>query len=561
MHAATLTDALDELAADRPDVAVAFPSMGEEISVRELADASRAIAASLVARGVAPGDRVGVLSRNSPSFLTLLFAVARAGAAACPLPLPTSVRDLGGYATRLTSVIAVADIRRVVVDEGLRGVASRLEPALAGAEVVTHAQLAADARGGALPAVAPADLAIVQFTSGSTAVPKGVALTHRNVMAGIRAIAEGIDIRPGDRGGLWLPLFHDMGLFGTLSGTFAGIRMSVWSPAAFVKNPGRWLREFLAEGGTMSTAPNFGYESLVAAVPPDEVRDLDMRAWRVALNGAEPIPVPALERFLDHFAPAGFQPSSLLPVYGMAEATLAVTFPPLGRPPVTISVDRDRLAGDGVARDVGRDDPRARGLVGLGRPVRGIETRVVDALGAPLPDGRVGEIQIRGESVTSGYLTAAANTKQDPVDGWIETGDLGFQRFGDLFVTGRRKEMIIVRGVNFYPEDAESAVRDAPGLHRRRCVAFADSDADGAENITILGETALGDPAARARLADDLRAAVSVALGLREVAVHLVAPDVLPRTSSGKFQRLAAREMARAGASGASDAEPVRVDM
>ncbi|MGF7236190.1 MAG: AMP-binding protein [Frankia sp.] len=550
--APTLPETLDYLAARSPTAPVTFPSSGEVITRGELAEAARAGSVALAAAGVRPGDRVGILSANTPDFLVALFSISRAGAAACPLPLPTSARDLAGYAARLSRTIAVADIRRVVVGTSVARIAGRLAEHFAGVDLLEARHLAATSGVGATSVGAPSvgeprvdadDVAVVQFTSGSTSTPKGVVLTHRNVMHGIAAIATGIALDEGEHAGIWLPLFHDMGLFGALSAMFSQARTTVWGPATFVKDPAGWLRDFLARGCTVSPAPNFGYDSLLAAIPAHEVPSLDMSRWRVALNGAETIPAAAVERFLDHFAPAGFRPGAMFPVYGMAEATLAVTFPPLGRAPVTLWVDRERLAGRGVVVDVARDDARARGVVALGHPVLGMSLRVVVEGGHGYVENRVGEIEIRGDSVTAGYLTAGGGMGFD--GGWVPTGDLGFVRGNELFITGRQKEMIIVRGANFYPEDAESVIRDAPGLHRRRCIAVADVGPDGDENIAILGETALEAPADRARLAGELRSTVVAALGLADVTVHLVAPGALPRTSSGKFQRVAAAALVR----------------
>lgn len=536
--AATLHEAIAAAAAAAPDSPLTFPGSGEHLTLRELDAAATAIGRGLLAAGVAPGDRVGILSRNNADFLLGVLGIAAAGAAACPLPLPTSARDLGGYAARLVAITSAAGIRRVVVGARTDSIARRISDGLPAVEFLAAAALAgpADVR---LPAVAPDDLAIVQFTSGSTSVPKGVRLTHANVLHGCAAISEGVGMGPGDRGATWLPLFHDMGLFGTLSALLARIPMTVWSPSSFVKDPAGWLRDFAARRCTIAASPNFGYEALVEAVPPADVPGLDLSCWRIAFNGAEPVLPAAVECFVAHFAPAGFAPEAMFPVYGMAEATLAVTFPPVGRPPVTTWVDRHRLAA-GEVLEVRRAAARARGFVALGSPVRGMELRVVDKAGGVLPAGLVGEIEIRGGAVTPGYLGAP----ETPAAGWLATGDLGFLRGGDLHITGRRKEMIIVHGENYYPEDAEAAVRDLPGLHRRRCVAVADHNADGGEIITVLGETAIEDPAAMSRLAAELRAAVSQALDLDRVRVHLVVPDALPRTSSGKFRRLAARELA-----------------
>jgi len=544
MSAATLHEAIAAAAALAPECPLDFPGSGEYLTLRELDGAATAAARGLVAAGVVPGDRVGVLSRNNADFLVGVLGVAAAGAAACPLPLPTSVRDLGGYAARLVAIMSAAGIRRVVVGARTDSVARRISGGLPDLEFLPAGTLTGSADV-PLPPVTPADLAVVQFTSGSTSVPKGVRLTHANVLHGCAAISEGVAMGPGDHGANWLPLFHDMGLFGTLSALLMPIPMTVWTPSAFIKDPAAWLRDFSDRRCSIVASPNFGYETLVDAVTPAEVLDLDLSRWRVAFNGAEPVLPGSVERFVAHFAPAGFVPEAMLPVYGMAEATLPVTFPPRGRPTVTTWVDRDRLAA-GEVIEVPRGVPRARGFVALGSPVRAMELRVVGEAGGVLPADRVGEIEIRGAAVTSGYLGAV--TAAEPADrgGWLSTGDLGFLHGGDLYVTGRRKEMIIIRGENYYPEDAEAAVRDTPGLHRRRCVAVADTTADGAEVITVLGETAVEDPAEVARLAAEIRVAVSRALDLdrERVLVHLVVPDALPRTSSGKFRRSAARELA-----------------
>ena len=541
MSAATLHDAIAAAAARIPGSPVHFPNSGEYLTLLELSSAAAAAGRGLVAAGVSPGDRVGILSRNNADFLISLLGANAAGAAAAPLPLPASVGDLGGYAARLAALFGAARIRRVVTGARTEATVRRLSRALPDTEFIPAAALTGSAP---LPAVTAADLAVVQFTSGSTSVPKGVQLTHSNVLHGIAAIAAGVAMTPADRGANWLPLFHDMGLFGTLSALLTPMPMTVWTPSAFVKDPGAWLRDFAGRRCSIMAAPNFGYEALLNAVPAAEVPGLDLSCWRVAFNGAEPVLPASVARFAAHFAPAGFRPSSMYPVYGMAEATLAVTFPPAGRGAVTTWVDRDRLAAGEVAQ-APAGAPGARSFVALGRPVQGMETRITDEGGRTLPAGRVGEIEIRGAAVTPGYLGADPAGNPAARDGWHQTGDLGFVHGDDLYVTGRRKEMIIIRGENYYPEDAEAAIRELPGLHRRRCVAVADSAA-GAEIITVLGETALRDPDQVAKLAAEIHAAVARALelGSDRVRVHLVAPDALPRTSSGKFRRTAARELA-----------------
>ncbi len=246
-----------------------------------------------------------------------------------------------------------------------------------------------------------------------------------------------------------------------------------------------------------------------------------------------------VETFLRHFAPAGFPPATMMPVYGLAEATLAVTFPPLGRPVRADWVDRVQLSEHRRAVPVERSSPLARGVVSVGSPVLGMEVRIVDpGTGEPAGEREAGEVQIRGASVTTGYLRAGE--QPFTADGWLRTGDLGYLAGGELHVTGRLKELIILRGENFYPEDVEASVRTDPGVHRRRCVAFVDDVGDG-EHMTLVAETTLTGQADRDRLTTRLRLRVAELTGLDDLRVVLVVPQSIPRTSSGKLQRLASR--------------------
>lgn len=535
----TLPGLLDTVAREHPGVRATFWTESETIGYGELCAEATAMASALVDRGVRRGEPVGILCPNAPEFLTALFAVLAAGGAATPLPLPSGAKQAGGYSRRLAAITEAAGMRTVLVSHRFATLAGGLGDDL-GAELV-----ATDALGGGgapLPELAGDDLAVVQFTSGSTAQPKGVRLTHRNVLAGLAAIREGIALGRDDSGGFWLPLFHDMGLFGTLSALLLGIPVHVWSPLSFVKRPGRWLREFAESAATITAMPNFGYETLRSAVGPDEVAELDLSRWRIAFNGAEPISRETVLAFAEHLAPAGFRPSALFGVYGMAEATLAVTFPPLGRDPLFDWVDRDTLAEQGRAVPAEAAGPGARAVAGVGRPVPGMRLRIADpGTGRDLPDNVVGEILIQGPSVTTGYLTADPAQAAGLFAGeWLRTGDLGYLRGGELFVTGRRKEMITVRGANFYPQDVEAAARRAAGVYKGRCAAV--SAPGGEEAMLLIAETALTGAEAEA-LAADLTARVTAELGLAEVAVHLVAPRAIPRTSSGKLQRLAARDL------------------
>ncbi|HJQ48343.1 MAG TPA: AMP-binding protein [Amycolatopsis sp.] len=522
----TIPERFDAAAARNPDQIVSFPSEGERLTYRELAETSERMAAALLAAGAGEGDVVGVLSPNSAAFLQGVLAAGRIGATACPLPLPMGMRDLESYARRMMSIMDTAKVTHLVASPKLNAVTEHLSSltVLDATEAVGH-DLAP------LPGSKRDDTAILQFTSGSTADPKGVVLTHSNVLSCAESITEAIRLGEADAWGSWLPLFHDMGLFGTLTGLFTGIPVNVWSPITFVKSPAAWLTEFLATGATICAMPNFGYDYLLTAVPDD--RELDMAHWRVAFNGAESISVHSVRAFLERFGRAGFRPEAMTPAFGMAEATLVATLPPLERPPVFEWVDRAVLAATGKAVPAA-EGPGARGVVGLGREVPSMRVRI--AGGAP--DGEVGEIELTGAAVTSGYLGQAEGPFTD--DGWLCTGDLGYLRDGELFFTGRSKEMITVRGENIYPLDVETVAQDVVGVYKRRCVAFVDD-----ERIVLCAETVRRDPAERQRLEAEISARCTAELGLSTVVVKLVPARTIPRTTSGKLQRLGMRERYR----------------
>ncbi len=551
--APTLTAALEEVLARFPQQRAHFHP--GSCSYAELIGRAKDLAAALIDEGVRRGEPVGVLCPNDGDFLSALFGVLYAGAAAAPLPLPAGAAQAAAYPRRLAAIAEAAGMRTVLVSPRFASLLAGLE--IPGVRMLPLDELCAQPDGASgeldthttkLPTIMPDDLAIVQFTSGSTSTPKGVRLTHGNVSAGLMAIREAIQLTSNDGGGgFWLPLFHDMGLFGTLSAIMVGIPAHVWSPTTFIKNPERWLREFAESGCSITAMPNFGYDVLVGAV--EDPAELDLRHWRVAFNGAEQIRAESVQAFLNHFEPAGFAPSTLLSVYGMAEATLAVTFPPLGRAPRFEWVDRDKLAEARIAVRVEPGSPDSRAIASVGVPVPGMRVRIAPSVSsrrdsddisalvahsAPdafetrdIADGEVGEILIQGPSVTAGYLGGA------PTGEWLHTGDLGYLRGGELFVTGRCKEMIVVRGANFYPTDVEAAVREF--AYKGRCAAVAADD-----HILLLVET--DSPS------DDLVAEITnratAELGVTALSVHLVAPRAIPRTSSGKIQRLAARQLA-----------------
>lgn len=523
----TLHERLDAVARAHPGQVIRFHSEKASLTYTELVASSARMAGGLAAHGAGPGTAVGVLAPNAPEFLQAVFAASRLGAAVCPLPLPAGLRDLAEYGERTAGIVAAADMRHLVLSTRLRRTLGGRAAQFGVGAVLDSTDLAA---GPVFPerATNPDSPAVLQFTSGSTSAPKGVVLSHTNILSCAGSINKAIGLGPADAHASWLPLFHDMGLFGTLTGLFTGIPVHLWNPTAFVKDPGGWLTEFAATRATISTMPNFAFDALVDATPTE----LDLSSWRVCFNGAETIRPESVAAFTARFAPAGFRSEAMTPGYGMAEATLVATLPPLGRAPVVEHVDRDALAhGTAVpAHGAGEE----KGVVGLGHAVPGMAVRIA---GDP-PDGTVGEIELRGAAVTSGYLSrnGASDAQLFTTDGWLRTGDLGWLRTGELFFAGRAKEMITVHGVNTYPSDVEAVAATVPGVRRGRCVAL--SRTEPREHIAVVVETPLPE-AEHDRLRHAIAARIHRALGPSPLTVHLTAPDSLPRTTSGKLRRLA----------------------
>lgn len=543
----TLVESLSNLTKAAPGSAAVFPVASDQITSLELDEASGRRAHALVDAGIEPGALVGVLVPTDATFLVTIFALWRAGAAVSVLPTEAGFGDGTAAATRLARIIQLTGMRHLVLDPAYRPVAQLLRELVPQLTILDSRAQAAGSSG-PLPVVDPESLAIVQFTSGSTSAPKGVMLPHRTVMAGLRACVISGAFSPDDVFVQWVPTFHDMGLIGLLSHWLNGAEVHAFTPVAFLRRPARLLEYFAEHGGTVLTGPNFSYDYLLDAVAPDQLAALDLSSWRLAFNGAEPVSAATVRRFTKTLAACGVGESVIYPVYGMAEATLSISYPRPGEVPRIVAVDRNELAAGGTVRAIpsnGNGDGTKR-IVSVGRPVHGMQVRIRGAGAESLSDTRLGEIQIRGDAVSPGYYGDPVTTGQLFDDGWLRTGDLGLRLDGDLFVTGRLKEMIIVHGQNFFPEDVESIAGNVPGVYRRRCVAIAEQADDGSECAAVIVESA-GSP-------DEIRAEVArrvaAELGLARVRVQVVKPRWLTRTTSGKWQRALAAKRVAAGEAG-----------
>jgi 1-acyl-sn-glycerol-3-phosphate acyltransferase len=399
------------------------------------------------------------------------------------------------------------------------------------------------------PVVAAEDTGLLQYTSGSTAAPKGVVLSHANLLANVRAIGAGVEARPGDVTVSWLPLYHDMGLIGAWLGSlYHGVPLVLMSPLAFIGRPARWLEAIHRHRGTITAAPNFAFDLAVRRIRESELEGLDLSSLRAVYNGAEAVSPTTMERFIDRFASLGFRREAMMPVYGLAECSVALTFPPLGRGPLVDTVDRRILADSGKAVPAASDAPGAKCFVACGRPLPLHEVRIVDDADRELPDRQEGHIQFRGPSATSGYLHNPEATARLLHGDWLDTGDLGYVADGDLYVTGRAKDIIIKAGRNIYPEELEEAVGAIDGIRAGNVAAFGVVDeASGGERLVVLAETRKTKADDRRRLVEAIDALAADLTGMPADDVVLAAPNTVLKTSSGKIRRDACRQLYERG--------------
>jgi fatty-acyl-CoA synthase len=499
------------------------------------------VAASLRESGLRRGDLVAIVLADAEEFLTTLFGASLAGMIPASLYPPSPTSDQSRYLDLTRATLGAAAARAVITSGALAPEFEGLRPRCPDLALVLPRESldATPAEPDGLPALD--DLAFVQFTSGSTSTPKGVGLTHRNICSNIDAINgfSALNVGEGDVAVSWLPLNHDMGLFGmALCPLYSGQPAVLLPPHLFVRRPAEWLRALTRHRGTISFAPNFAFDLCVRRVKDRDLDGLDLSAWRIAGCGAEPIHAPTLAAFAERFAPVGFRETSYFPSYGLAEHVLAATFPPRGRKPRTDVVGGDDLTRRRLARTADGDDNVVT-LVSCGRPFPGHRIQIIDEDGRPLPERHVGEIVLAGPSVMVGYYRQGELTAQAIRNGWLHTGDLGYLSDGELFVCGRAKDIIIVNGRKYHPQDLEWAVDDLAGVRRGRVVAFGASEPGRADRVVVVVEpngTVPGD-----ELTESIRRQVSDLFGLYVDEVALVPSGTVGRTTSGKVQRAATR--------------------
>jgi fatty-acyl-CoA synthase len=515
----------------------------DRVEWARLHDEARAMAAALQARGVGPGSHVAIIGPTSRAIVTALQATWLAGGTVVALPLPMRLASVESFVAQTRRRIEHADAEIVLVDPDL---APFLDPPPSSATVVALDELAREATGPNAdrfdpPHDDPDRLAILQFTSGSTADPKGVMLPVRCVLANIDAISDGLGISTADRAVSWLPLYHDMGLIGLLlTPMLAGCDLVLAAPTDFLAAPGSWVEWISEFRGTITAGPNFAYALAARALRHPGI-GLDLSSWRLALNGAETVDPAAVESFCAAAAPHGLDAGAVFPAFGMAEATLGVAFPELGTGMTVDTVDRIALEHGRYAAPATGGTAESRRLAVLGRPLRDFELRICDPdTGDVLREREVGELELRGPSVTVGYYANPEATRAAFHDGWLRSGDLGYLVDQQLVICGRLKDMIIMGGRNVFPEDIERAAGAVDGVRAGNVIAFGSSHRRGRESIVVVAETRTTENTKPVR--DAVALSVCDAIGVPPVDVVLVRPGTLPKTSSGKLQRSLCRD-------------------
>ena len=517
----------------------------------ELREDALVIARRFMALGLKPGDRLALVAETGPEFAASFFGAIYAGLWPVPLPLPTSFGGREAYVEQLVVMLTSSDPQLFLYPEELaefttvaaeqRGVMARAWESLA--EIEPAGALA-------LPAPDTDEIAYLQYSSGSTRFPHGVAVTHRALLDNLHSHGVGLHIEgtETDRVISWLPWYHDMGLVGCMLSPVANqISADYLKTEDFARRPLAWLDLISRNPGTtLSYSPTFGYDicSRRMSSQTRAADRFDLSRWRIAGNGADMIRPDVMQAFVDSFADAGFKAGAFCPSYGLAEATLAVSLMPPGEGIRLELVEESELSGVGTPA---QERPRRyRAIVNCGKPVKGMEIEIRGADGSILPDRGIGKVWVRGTSVMVGYYRDEESTEACMKGGWLDTGDMGYMSGGYILIVGRAKDMIIINGKNHWPQDIEWAVEQLPGFKSGDIAAFAITGPSGEETPAVLVHCRVSDPEERGRLRDDIRERVRAIMGISPV-VELIPPRTLPRTSSGKLSRTKARNLYLSG--------------
>ncbi|MEO6580258.1 MAG: fatty acyl-AMP ligase [Sphingomicrobium sp.] len=547
----TLGDALDYAATGRRGMNFhdARGTLVRAYPYSQLSQDAAQHARRFVTLGLTPGDRIALIAETGAEFAACFFGAIYAGLWPVPLPLPTSFGGSDAYVAQLLVMLESSDPALFLYPPELADFCAQAADKR-GVTGQDWDSLAAVAQSpAALPVNSGDSIAYLQYSSGSTRFPHGVAVTHRALLDNLHAHALGIQLRDSDRCISWLPWYHDMGLVGCMLSPLANqVSVDYLKTEDFARRPLAWLDLISRNPGTtLSYSPTFGYDicSRRMSSQTRAADRFDLSRWRIAGNGADMIRPDVMQAFVDEFADAGFKAQAFCPSYGLAEATLAVSIMPPGEGIRLELVEESELSGAGTPA---QERPRRyRAIVNCGKPVIGMEVEIRDADGSLLPDRGIGKLYCRGSSVMHGYFRDRESTDAClSADGWLDTGDMGYVSGGYIFIVGRAKDMIIINGRNHWPQDIEWAVEQLPGFKSGDIAAFAITGPSGEETPAVLVHCRVSDAGERSRLRDDIRERVRAITGITPV-VELVPPRTLPRTSSGKLSRTKARNLYLSG--------------
>lgn len=517
---------------------------GEEevIEYGQLLEEARNIARGLYNKGIQQGETVAIMLPTCKEFFYVFCGILLAGAIPVPIYPPFRPDQIEEYAEREAKILHDAQVRILITftqAELLSQVLRTFVPSLKEVTTVQKIRL----QTGMLPNIDIESHSpiLIQYTSGSTGDPKGVLLTHQNMLSNIRAIGKSIPVSPKDVGVSWLPLYHDMGLMNWLGSMYFGIPMVILSPLTFLTRPEQWLWAIHFHRATLSGAPNFAYELCIKKINDNDIKGLDLHSWRFAFNGAEAVNPKTLDNFAKKFAPYGFDIESFAPVYGLAESTVGLTFPHKRRKPHIDRIEREVFEKENKAIPSTKNHSirnHSIKFVSCGSPLPNHDIRIVDEDGNEIGDRQVGAVQFTGPSSMQGYFNKPNATKEVYHKGWWDTGDLGYMVKKELFITGRKKDLIIKAGRNLYPEGIEEIVSQIPHIRKGCVVAFGISDQlSGTEKLIVVAETYELKKAKQQLMITEINKKMTIELGIQPDTVLLVPPKTVLKTSSGKLRR------------------------
>ncbi len=561
LHANTLVEVLEWHASahpDRPHIRLySDEDEGEVITYHDLLQGAVRVAAGLLELGLRSKESVVIMLPTSKEYFFCFFGVLLAGGIPVPVYPPGHLKQIEEHLRRHAAITTNSLAGIMVTMPEMKQFAKlmytqveNLRYLVTAEELLSHSSAAIDSF--RRPALGPDDIAFLQYTSGSTGMPKGVILSHDNLLANIRSMGKAIKVDSNDVFVSWLPLYHDMGLIGAWLGSLHyACQLVIMPPLSFIARPARWLWAIHRYRGTLSAAPNFAYEQCLRRIDNKDLVGLDLSSWRCAFNGAEAVSPVTVTRFIGRFARYGFRAETMMPVYGLAESSVGLAFPPLGRGPLIDRIKRRDLMESGQAVIAREDEAEVLQFVSCGAPLPRHQIRIVDPNDRELPDRQEGRLQFQGPSTTSGYFRNSEKTSDLFHGEWLDSGDMAYVANGEVYITGRSKDIIIKAGRNIYPEELEEAIGDVEGIRKGNVAVFGSTDPDsGTERLVVLAETRKRDPHSFADLRATINAIVTDMVGTPADDVVLAPPNTVLKTSSGKIRRAASRAVYEHGGVG-----------